>query len=256
MGTELRRMPQLRAAKDILRAVARLAFRGRRRQTSLEYWDVRARALGSHAVFNLEHPRRDDAAVTELQRAELYPRLRTQLRGDEEVLLDFGCGPGRFSGDLASLIDGRVIAVDPVQHFLDLAPSHPAVDYRRMPQAGIPLPDSSVDVLWICLVLGGITEEAVLAKTLGELERVLAPGGLVFLSENTSAKRSGPHWKFRSIHEYTSLLSFAKLAHLGDYYDLGERISILAGRKASVEVESVNASRYGDHAPTEPAPRR
>jgi ubiquinone/menaquinone biosynthesis C-methylase UbiE len=95
----------------------------------------------------------------------------------------------------------------------------------------IPLPDNSVDVVWCCLVLGGIRNPA-LSKCVNEICRVLRPGGLLFLVENTAEKtnRSSSAWIFRSIQDYQSLFSPAGLVHLHDYYDDDEKISVLAGR--------------------------
>jgi ubiquinone/menaquinone biosynthesis C-methylase UbiE len=168
--------------------------------------------------------------ITQRQQATIFPYFTGALRGDERIALDFGCGPGRFTGRLAEAIHGRAIGVDPIRTLIELAPRRPDVDYLVSDGRGIPLTDASVDVAWVCLVLGGLPD-AQLPETISELRRVLRPGGLLFLVENTSAKEDFPHWTFRSVRAYRRLLPFAPLAHLHDYDDLGERISILAGRK-------------------------
>ena len=91
---------------------------------------------------------------------------------------------------------------------------------------------SCIDVVWICLVIGGIAPEAIEA-TCQEVQRVLKPGGLLFIVENTTeGKIDLASWRFRSVIQYIEMFaSFANLNHLHDYYDLGERISLLAGRK-------------------------
>jgi hypothetical protein len=100
-------------------------------------------------------------------------------------------------------------------------------DGRRIPLAG-----GSVDIAWVCLVLGGLPD-ASLAEARSELDRVLRTGGLLFVVENTSDRPTSLHWAYRSVAAYQKLLAFAPLAHLHDYYDLGERISIMAGRKGA-----------------------
>jgi SAM-dependent methyltransferase len=202
-------------------------------------WRMRAEHLNARAVFNAGHADADLDAVTAMQKRELYPRLRQMLAGTERIALDFGCGTGRFSGDLAELINGRVIAVDPVQRPLDLAPRHKRVEYRLMWPGKIPVATASIDLVWICLVLGGV-QGKVLQSTLRELDRVLKPSGLVFLVENTTSVAGTGFWTFRSIGEYRAILPGISLDHLGDYIDLGERISIFAGRKASLPVDPTN----------------
>ena len=84
------------------------------------------------------------------------------------------------------------MGVDPVAHLLDLAPEHPAVEYRTMVPGRIPLEDGAADVVWVCLVLGGITERRVLAATVHEIERVLRPGGVLLLAECTNRRADAP----------------------------------------------------------------
>src|SRR6185312_12868515 len=181
-------------------------------------------------VFNAGHADAELDQVTERQKRELYPRLRELLNGTERLALDLGCGTGRFSGDLAALISGRVIAVDPVQRLLDLAPAHRGVEYRRMKVGRIPAATGSIDLVWICLVLGGI-RGAALDATRREVARVLGANGLVFLVENTAAAEGSAFWTFRTVEEYATMIPGMTLDCFGHYDDLGERISVFAGRK-------------------------
>jgi SAM-dependent methyltransferase len=167
--------------------------------------------------------------VTAAQRSELFPLLQSRLRGDERLVLDLGCGPGRFTPHLADITRTRVVGIDPIQRLLDLAPRHPSVEYRLMGEGQIPLASGSVDLVWICLVMGGIHGRA-LASTIDDIRRVVRPGGLVFLVENTSARVSDSFWAFRSVGEYQRLFLPIPLDHVHDYWDLGERISVMMGR--------------------------
>ncbi len=195
-----------------------------------EYWEERVRNHGKRSVLNLNHREEDFEAVTEKQKQEIYPHFQRELRGDEKIIVDFGCGPGRFSGDLAQMTGGRCIAVDIVAGLLDMAPKSRTVEYAVLRDCFIPLPDEYADVVWICLVLGGIDGEE-LAKVVAEIRRVLRPGGLLFIVENTSEQPNGAYWHFRSVLQYQKMFPFAGLSHLHDYQDLGERISIMSGRK-------------------------
>jgi SAM-dependent methyltransferase len=222
-----------------LRRLARFAHRAFALRTvdhrpPIDQWEDRAQRFGVRAVLNLGHSEGEILRVTEGQRRELYPLFRASLRGDERLVLDFGCGPGRFTGDLAQIVTGRAIGVDPIRHLLDLAPSHPSVEYRPMSEGQIPLESGSVDAVWICLVLGGIHGET-LRATLRELRRVLKPSGLLFLVENTTKGRGNAFWAFRSVAAYQRLLTPVPLEHIHDYDDLGERISVMRGRNPSTE---------------------
>lgn len=215
-----------------LALIALLIFAAcRSRQTDIEYWEERARKHGERSVINLGHTEGEIDAVTRRQIDILFPILQRHLRGTENVLLDFGSGSGRFTPALANLIGGKAIGVDPIQKLLDLSPRADNVEYRLLQNGRIPLPDRSVDVVWISLVLGAITEESDLRLAVSEVERVLKQDGLLFLVENTADKPDLKHFAFRPIEEYRVMFPSIAMKHEGDYDDLGERISIFAGRK-------------------------
>jgi SAM-dependent methyltransferase len=193
------------------------------------YWEDRARTFGARSVLNLQHT--DIEAVTAMQKNILFPLLRERLTPADKLMLDFGCGPGRFTVALADAIDGRVVGVDPIQRLLDMAPKGERVEYRKFERRTIGAASASFDAVWICLVLGGIVGARDLGRCVREIDRVLKPGGLVFLVENTSEAQDTPHWKYRSVEEYRKLFPFASLVRISEYVDLGERISVLAGRK-------------------------
>ncbi len=204
-----------------------------RRRAELRWWRERARLSGARAVYHRGHGPQEIAEVDRKQKALLYPLLQQALRGDEQVILDFGCGPGRFTPDLAALIGGRAIGVDPTQALLDAAPSADNVAYLPITDGRIPLESGSVDAVWSCIVLTCITDPEALRTAVREIERVLRPGGLVFLIENTADKPDRRHVAFRSVEAYQELFSFAPLEHACDYEDMGERISVMSGRKGS-----------------------
>lgn len=211
------------------RLVARLLRR--RHPTPLQYWENRVRIYGPRSVLHVAHANEDIEEITRMQEREIFPHFRSQLNGHEKIVLDFGCGPGRFTVQLAEMIHGQAIGLDPMRELLQGAPKSPNVKYRCVRSKTLPFADNSFDVIWCCLVMGGIAQPE---ETIVELCRVLRPKGLVFLVENTSETPDGEFWKYRSVEHYIALFSFAKLVPLHDYIDVGERISIMAGRKSEL----------------------
>ncbi len=201
----------------------------------IAYWQRRAKKHDARSVLNINHSAEELEAVTTKQKNILFPLLAEHVSDNDAVLLDLGCGPGRFTPGLADTIRGRAIGVDPIAHLLQLAPPHENVEYRVMEEGRLPLEEDSVDVVWICLVLGCIVEDNVLHNTVAEVNRVLRPNGVVFMSENTEDEEDLQHHKFRSVQEYLTLFDFVALEPISEYHDLGQRISVMAGRKTDVQ---------------------
>jgi len=214
----------------LLKFALRTLFRRGRHLSGLQYWTKRVEQFGERSVLNLGFSEHDYEKATATQKSELYGFFRKSLRGDEKVLLDFGCGTGRFTSDLAQMTGAMAIGIDPIAELLKHAPQSENVEFKLMKAGVIPLMDVSVDVVWICLVLGGI-EDALLSITINEIDRVLKKGGLLFLVENTTQKPDASYWKYRTWEEYRQLLSFVRLEQVHEYNELDERISIMVGRK-------------------------
>jgi ubiquinone/menaquinone biosynthesis C-methylase UbiE len=196
----------------------------------IKYWENRAKEHGEFSVLHLGHDKKEFEQVKEFQIQTIFPLLKAQLNGTETHLLDFGCGPGRFTVELAKLINGTALGVDPIEHLIKLAPEANNVSYKKIADSLIPAPNESFDVIWICLVLGGIVTDKKLKQTINELIRVSKKNTLLLLVENTSAQKDILSWKYRSKQTYINLLKKFNISHLKDYDDLGECISIFAGR--------------------------
>ncbi len=200
--------------------------------SSTGYWEERSRRLGTHSVFNRKHRPDEVERVSADLKALLLPIIKAQLNGTEHVALDFGCGFGRFTAELAATIGGTAIGVDPVASLLAFAKPDETTEYRLMRAGQIPLADGSADVILIVQVLCNITGKAELAATVSELDRVLAEGGLLVVLENTTPKKKQVHYvRTRPAAEYIKLFPFATMAQVGSYVDLGEEFSIIAGRR-------------------------
>ncbi|MEI7441714.1 MAG: class I SAM-dependent methyltransferase, partial [bacterium] len=151
----------------------------------------------------------------------------------EKNLLDFGCGPGRFTSDLAQIINGKAIGFDPTKGLIDLCKATPNTQFTYVYNFS----DSQIlfDVIWICLVLGGLSNEQ-LAFTVKKLEKVLARHGLIFLIESTSKNQTKGCWKTRTVEYYQNLFHSIPLKKIGEYFDANQEISIFAGRKKHIHI--------------------
>lgn len=210
-----------------------LSILGLRKTSILDFWEDRAKRYGKRSVLNISHTDEEMEEVTNKQSNKLFPILENELNGNEKIILDFGCGPGRFTLQLANLIKGHSIGVDPIQHLLDLAPKSEKVVYKKIKNGIIPMNDNSCDVIWICLVLGGIIDQKVLNSTIKEIDRISKKDALLVLVENTSEKVDIGTWKYRNEDFYINLFSRFNLKNKGHYFDLDEKISIMSGRKVN-----------------------
>ena len=103
-------------------------------------------------------------------------------------VLDYGCGPGTYTPDVAKMVgeSGKVYALDihplAVKRVQDLAEKRELTNVRTiLSDCDTGLPDDSVDVVLLYDILHMLSEpQAVLA----ELHRVLKPGGTLSFSDH------------------------------------------------------------------------
>src|SRR5437660_11255200 len=75
--------------------------------------------------------------------------------GEVNSILDLGCGTGRFSHALAAHFDAEVIGIDPSEKMLEQAQGKQldaSVRYRIGRAEAIPLPDDSVDLIFMSMI--------------------------------------------------------------------------------------------------------
>ncbi len=198
-------------------------------ETNIEYWEERSKKYGAKAVLNLGLLDKENE-IFEIQKQAIIPHLKAALDGTEQTLLDFGCGPGRFSSYLAKVTNCKVIAVDPIQSLLDAAPNQDNISYRLIKDGAIPVANASIDVLWVCLVLGGIKDKEI-PSVVKEFKRVLRPGSLVCFVEKTAPVQYAEYWRSRSEEDYIEMFPFLEVEKKGEYMELDSTISIFIGRE-------------------------
>ena len=105
---------------------------------------------------------------------------------DTRVIVDLGCGTGRFSFDLAATFHATVIGVDPSEKMLREAAKKTGVErvwLTRGVGEALPLAAQSADLVFMSMVYHHFRDPAEVGR---ECRRVLRPGGHVFLRTGSS----------------------------------------------------------------------
>ncbi len=104
---------------------------------------------------------------------------------DVRVVLDVGCGTGRFSGGLADRFDAQVIGVDPSQSMLAQAKRklpHGKVSFCIGDAERIPAEEGSTCMIFLSMVYHHIQDTGRAAR---EFRRVLRDNGLLCIRNST-----------------------------------------------------------------------
>ena len=146
--------------------------------------------------------RRDKAQVFFLNQSDVWDKLRVDMVGvrtdllalldlldDAWVVGDLGCGAGHISEALAPCVR-QIIAVDESGPMLAAAQTrlagHQNVELRPGTVEKLPIADDSLDAAVLFLVAHFITDPA---KAMGEIRRVLKPGGRLLIVDLMSHDR-------------------------------------------------------------------
>jgi ubiquinone/menaquinone biosynthesis C-methylase UbiE len=98
-----------------------------------------------------------------------------------KTILDLGCGTGRFTEALAARFDADVTGIDPSSKMLEQARSKPSdarIRYERGRGESIPLPDNSVDLIFMSMIFHHLDDPALAAR---ECRRALCLGGTILV---------------------------------------------------------------------------
>ena len=115
---------------------------------------------------------------------------------DMDIVLDLGCGTGRYSGALSTRFASRVVAIDPSEKMLAEAAKKmtPNVRYVRAMAEALPLADGAIDMVFMSMVFHHFSNSQ---RAVRECCRVLRPGGVVCLRAGTSDQTENqPHVSF------------------------------------------------------------
>lgn len=154
-----------------------------------EIWTERARRFGRRAAVNLSISDKEIDDETRRVQALLFPLLGQELTAPPLRLLDYGCGWGRFTADLAAYTGATdTIGFDPCADLIAMVQTPAASNVRFVTGSprdffrGLQAP---FHLIWIHGVLGGLDDTA-LPEVAGAICSALAPNGLLFFIEDTS----------------------------------------------------------------------
>lgn len=111
--------------------------------------------------------------------------LASKIEG--KVVLDFGCGTGKFIPEFASLVK-TYWAVDISENQLATAKKKAEafdnVKFLKNDKNTVSLESNSVDIIFASWVIGSIHDLELRERTIAELKRILKEDGLIYLVEN------------------------------------------------------------------------
>lgn len=111
------------------------------------------------------------------------------------LIVDVGCGTGRFSEPLANRFNARVIGVDPSRTMLEIARRNlrtEQVEFRQAPADALPLADAAADIVFMSMVFHHLDDPSAAAR---ECRRVLRKDGRVCV-RTTVREADFPHRHF------------------------------------------------------------
>jgi SAM-dependent methyltransferase len=110
-------------------------------------------------------------------------RIRQWLKPESRIL-DFGCGYGRCLAELFEAGYRHLIGLDFSPAMIAAARGRfPEITFQEIDSAAIPLPDASIDGALLFSVLTCVPTNDGQRSIIGELHRVLRPGGLLYISD-------------------------------------------------------------------------
>ncbi|WP_353946707.1 class I SAM-dependent methyltransferase [Streptomyces sp. HUAS MG91] len=126
----------------------------------------------------------DAVAATKTFTHPLHPPWLDRL-GERAAVLDYGCGYGRTMEELARHGFADLTGVDSSPAMIERARSlHPAMRFGVLDAPpDLPFPDATFDAVLLFAVLTCVPGDDAQRRLIGELRRVLRPGGTLYLSD-------------------------------------------------------------------------
>ncbi|MEK7640437.1 MAG: methyltransferase domain-containing protein [Patescibacteria group bacterium] len=167
----------------------------------------------------------DEYVIGHYQKSVILPNLLRLVNPQKnEVVLDLGCGPGFFSGEIAKR-GTKVLGIDLSKTLIEQAKkNHPGINFRAADAERMEFfADHSIDKIFSVLAIQNMDS---LHKVFSECARLLKPSGKLFLILNHPAfrvpKRSAWGWddgkkmQYRRVDGYLSESKEKISMHPGD----------------------------------------
>ena len=161
-------------------------------------WEERTDKFGKYGVISTETPQEDFNYVTKLQKKILFSNLKKFVTGKEKNILDFGCGCGRFTGELSKISHkSNVLGCDPEKKLISFAQPKKRVKY-------------------------------IVLKNLNQIKRKF---DIIFISNVLGGIQIKKDWAFRSDNFYLSLFKKINLSKVDEYSYNGYRTSVYISKR-------------------------
>jgi SAM-dependent methyltransferase len=183
-------------------------------QTDGEIWEKRAEKGRLPAVIDPGDLKgRKNLYIDTLQKIAIQKALPPEKK---KIIIDFGCGSGRFS-DLLSQYCEFLVGLEITPQMLEIAKNeceNSNIGFVLYDGLNLPLKENRADLLVSINVFQYITDEIELEKALKEIRRCLKPQGeLVCIEQVTKNKK---RWQ-RNFEDYLNFFEKNNFKKIADY---------------------------------------
>lgn len=154
-------------------------------QTPAAFLAAAVLPFGTHMNADADQtPFWDRAATTKVFSHALDVARFVRSVPQDAAVLDYGCGRGRLCGELAAHGGFDLLGADFSAEMIAAARRDvPGVQFQQVAGGALPFADGAFDAVLLFAVLTCIASSAAQRALLGELRRVLQPGGLLLVSD-------------------------------------------------------------------------
>jgi SAM-dependent methyltransferase len=124
------------------------------------------------------------AGATKTFTHPLDPELLERYLPRDARILDYGCGYGRLTAELAAKGYSDVRGVDPSLALVERGlREHPELDLVHQADLPLPFADGGYDAVLLFVVLNCVPDDAAQQAIVAEVARLLRPGGVLYVSD-------------------------------------------------------------------------